>query len=158
VRQNVGGTATAVNSGEIFRLLRERAVSAEPLDQLVGDNMAFVDPLDIITEGCWLALRLGLDVSAAPTENLLLAGGAYRLGVKKTYHPLETVLVGVAASDNWRKDVATTLGVEATWVSGFLDGFAQRPESSTDAEYVQGYLSAEELRIARYRKYLPDRG
>jgi hypothetical protein len=93
-----------------------------------------------------------------PTENLRLVEGAYWLGVGKTYHPLEAVLVGVAASGNWRKDVATTLGVEAQWVSGFLDGFAQRPESSTDAEYVQGYLTAEELRIARYRRYLPDRG
>ena len=117
-----------------------------------------LDPLEIITEGCWLALRLGLDVSAAPTENLLLAEGAYRLGVGKSYHPLEAVVVGVAASGYWRRDVATTLGVEEPWVSGFLDGFAQRPESSTDSEYVQGYLTAEELRIARYRKYLPDRG
>jgi hypothetical protein len=93
-----------------------------------------------------------------PTENLLLAEGAYRLGVGKTYHPLEAVLVGVAASGNWRKDVATTLGVEVSWVNGFLDGFGQRPESSTEPEYVQGYLTAEELRIARYRRDLPDRG
>jgi hypothetical protein len=117
-----------------------------------------LDPLEIITEGCWLALRFGLDVSAAPTENLLLAEGAYRLGVGKTYHPLETVLVGVVASGDWRKDVATALGVEAQWVNGFLDGFAQRAESSTDAEYVQGFLTAEELRTARYRRHLPDRG
>jgi hypothetical protein len=89
--------------------------------------------------------------------NLRLVEGAYRLGVGKTYHPLETVLVGVAASGDWRKDVAATLGVEAPWVSGFLDGFGQRPESSTGAEYVQGYLTAEELRIARYRRDLPDR-
>jgi hypothetical protein len=157
VRQDVGGTATAVNSGEIVRLLRERAVSSEPLDQLVGENVAFVDPLDLITEGCWLALRFGLRVSAMPTENLLLAAGEYRLGVGKTYHPLEAVLVGVAASDNWRKDVATTLGVEVSWVNGFLDGFGQRAETSAGAEYVQGYLTAEELRTARYRRYLPDR-
>jgi hypothetical protein len=117
-----------------------------------------LDPLDIITEGCWLALRFGLNVSAMPTENLLLAKGAYRLGVGKTFHPLETVLVGVAASGDWRKDVATALGVDAQWVNGFMDGFGQRPESSTDAEYVQGYLTAEELRIARYRRDLPDRG
>jgi hypothetical protein len=116
------------------------------------------DPLDLITKGCWLALRLGLDVSAAPTENLLLAEGAYRLGVKKTYHPLETVLVGVVASGDWRKDVAITLGVNELWVRGFLDGFAQGQESSTDAVYVQGYLTAEVLRTARYRWYLPDRG
>jgi hypothetical protein len=117
-----------------------------------------LDPLDMITEGCWLALRFGLHVSAMPTENLLLAGGAYRLGVGKTYHPLETLLVGVVATGDWRKDVATTLGVHVPWVIGFLDGFGQRPKSSTDAEYVQGYLTAEELRIARYRRDLPDRG
>jgi hypothetical protein len=157
VRQYVGGSATAVNSGEIVRLLRERAVSAEPLDQLVGEIMA-TDPLEIITEGCWLALRLGLDVSAAPTENLRLMEGEYLFGDEDNYHPLETVLVGVVASGDWRKDVATALGVDASWINGFLDGFAQRPESSADAEYVQGYLTAEELRIARYRRDLPDRG
>jgi hypothetical protein len=105
-----------------------------------------------------LALRFGLDVSAAPTENLLLADGAYRLGRGKTYHPLEAALVGVVATGDWRKDVATTLGVEAQWVSGFLDGFAQAPESMSHPEYVQGYLTAEEIRIARYRRNLPDRG
>jgi hypothetical protein len=119
--------------------------------------MALDDPLDVITEGCWLALRLCLDVSAVPTENLRLVEGAYLLGAARTYHPLETVLVGVAASGDWREDVATTLGVDAQWVNGFLDGFAQGPESSTGAEYVQGYLTAEELRIIRYRRYLPDR-
>ena len=54
--------------------------------------------------------------------------------------------------------MATVLGVDAKWVSGFLDGFAQEPESSTDAEYVQGFLTAEELRVTRYCKDLPDRG
>jgi hypothetical protein len=57
-----------------------------------------------------------------------------------------------------RQDVATTLGVDAQCVSGFLDGFAQGRESSTDAEYVQGFLTAEELRVTRYCKDLPDRG
>ena len=49
------------------------------------------------------------------------------------------------------------LGVDAPWINGFLDGFDQRPESSMGAEYIQGYLSAEELRTTRYRKDLPDR-
>jgi hypothetical protein len=54
--------------------------------------------------------------------------------------------------------VATALGVDDRWVSGFLDGFAQQPESSTDGEYLQGYLTAEQLRTARYQRDLPDRG
>ena len=116
-----------------------------------------MDPLEIVTEGCWVAVRFGLRVSPVPTGNLRVEGGVYWLGRGKGYHPLETVLVDIAASGDWRKDVATTLGVEVPWVSGFLDGFTQRPESSTDAEYIQGYLTAEELRIARYRRYLPDR-
>jgi hypothetical protein len=116
------------------------------------------DPLEIITEGCWLALRFGLRVSPVPTGNLRVVGGVYWLGDGKTYHPLETLLVDMAASGDWQQDVATALGVDAQWVSGFLDGFAQQPESSTDAEYVQGYLTAEQLRIARYRRDLPDRG
>ena len=117
-----------------------------------------LDPLEVITEGCWLALRLGLRVSPVPTGNLRVVEGVYNLGAGKTYHPLETVLVGVVASGDWQKDVATTLGVDAQWVGGFMDGFAQGAESSTDAEYVQGYLTAEELRTARYRRHLPDRG
>jgi hypothetical protein len=116
-----------------------------------------LDPLEIITEGCWLALRLGLDVSPLPTANLRLMEGEYLLGDGDSYHPLETVLVGVVASGDWQKDVATTLGVDAQWVGGFMDGFAQGAESSTDAEYVQGYLTAEQLRTARYRRDLPDR-
>jgi hypothetical protein len=116
-----------------------------------------LDPLEIITEGCWLAVRFGLHVSSVPTGNLRVVDGVYRLGDGKTYNPLETVLVDVAASGDWRQDVATTLGVEASWIDGFLDGFDQRPESSTGAEYIQGYLSALELRTTRYRKDWPDR-
>jgi hypothetical protein len=115
------------------------------------------DPLETIIEGCWLALRLGLHIRPVPTGNLRVMDGVYALGAGKTYHPLEVVLVDVAASGDWRKDVATVLGVDAQWVGGFLDGFAQEPESSTDAEYVQGCLTAEQLRIARYHRDLPDR-
>ncbi len=113
--------------------------------------------LEKITDGCWLALRLGLRVSPVQTGNLRIVEGVYFFGAAKEYHPLEAVLVDVAASGDWREDVATTLGVDAQWVSGFLDGFAQEPESSTDGEYIQGYLTAEELRTTRYRKELPDR-
>jgi hypothetical protein len=115
------------------------------------------DPLEIICEGCWLALRFGLHVSPVPAGNLRVEGGVYRLGDGKTYHPLEAALVDVPASGDWLKDVVTTLGVEAQWVSGFLDGFAQQPESSADGEYVQGYLSGEQLRTARYHREFPDR-
>jgi hypothetical protein len=115
------------------------------------------DPLEIITEGYYLAVRFGLHVSPVPTGNLRVVDGVYWLGDGKTYHPLETVLVDVTASDDWQKDVATVLGVDAPWISGFLDGFAQEPESSTDGEYIQGFLTAEELRVTRYRKHLPDR-
>jgi hypothetical protein len=99
-----------------------------------------MDPLEIITEGCWLAVRFGMRVSPVPTGNLRVEGGVYGLGRGKSYHPLETVLVDVAASED-----------------GFLDGFAQQPESSTDAEYIQGFLCSEQLRTARYKKDLPDR-
>jgi hypothetical protein len=114
------------------------------------------DPLETITEGCWLALRLGLRVSPVPTGNLRVVDGVYILGAGKKYHPLEATLAGTASSGDWRQDVATVLGIDAQWVCGFLDGFAQGPESSTDAEYVQGFLAAEQLRTARYREDLPD--
>jgi hypothetical protein len=116
-----------------------------------------LDPLEIITEGCWLAVRFGLHVSPVPTGNLRVVEGVYTFGAGKTYHPLETTLVGTPAEDDWQQDVAAVLGVDAQWVSGFLDGFAQEPESSTDGEYLQGYLTAEQLRTARYRRDLPDR-
>jgi hypothetical protein len=115
------------------------------------------DPLAIIIEGCWLAVRFGLRVSPVPTANLRLVDGVYTFGARKVYHPLEATLVGTSASGDWRQDAATALGVEARWVSGFLDGFAQQPESSADGEYLQGLLTAEELRVTRYRRDLPDR-
>ena len=117
-----------------------------------------MDPLEIITEGCWLAVRFGLRVSPVATGNLRVEGGVYTFGARKAYHPLEATLVGTPASGDWRQDVATALGVDGQWVSGFLDGFAQGPESSADGEYTQGYLTAEELRVTRYRRELPDRG
>src|SRR6476469_3496389 len=49
--------------------------------------------------------------------NVRVVNGVYWLGDGKTYHPLETVLVGAAASGDWRQDVATALGVDARWVS-----------------------------------------
>jgi hypothetical protein len=106
---------------------------------------------------CWLAVRFGLRVSPVPTGNLRVVEGVYSLGAGKTYHPLEAALVGVAASGDWRENVATALGVGTHWVSGFPDGFAREPESSAGADYVQGYLTGEELRTARYRRDLPDR-
>ena len=114
------------------------------------------DPLELLTDGCWLAVRLGLCVSAAPTDNLRVVDGVYMLGAGRVYHPLQATLAGMAATGDWREDVATTLGVDAKWITGFLDGFAQGPESSTDGEYLQGYLAAEELRTTRYRGELPD--
>ena len=117
-----------------------------------------LDPLAQITEGCWLALRLGLRISSVPTGNLRIVDGVYMLGAGKHVSPAGSdPRWDVAASGDWRQDVATTLGVDAQWITGFLDGFAQEPESSTDGEYIQGYLSAEEVRTTRYRKELPDR-
>jgi hypothetical protein len=115
------------------------------------------DPLEIITERCWLALRLGLDVSPILTGTLRIEAGMYGFGHGKMYHPLEATLVSSEATGDWRQDAATTLGVDAQWVSGFLAGFAQEPESSMDGEYLQGYLTTEQLRTVRYRTELPDR-
>lgn len=115
------------------------------------------DPMEIVVDGCWLALRLGKDVSPVPTGNLRVEDGLYFLGRGPNYFPLETVLVGVTATGDWRMDVATVLGVDQAWIAGFLSGFAQQPESSADPEFIQGFLSAEELRATRYRRHLPDR-
>ena len=115
------------------------------------------DPLEIISEGCWFALRLGLRVSPVPTGNLRVEDGVYTLGAGKTYHPLEATLAAMGGTDDWLEDAATTLGVDRQWITGFLAGFAQQPESSTDGEYTQGFLAAEELRSTRYRRDLPDR-
>jgi hypothetical protein len=114
------------------------------------------DPLEIVTAGCWLALRFGLRVSPVPTGNLRVVDGWFGFGGGTLYHPLEATLVGTPASGDWQQDVVTVLGVDAEWMHGFLDGFAQRLESSKDAEYLQGLLAAEELRVTRYRRDLPD--
>ena len=116
------------------------------------------DPLEIITDGCFLALRFGMQVSPTPPETLAVRNGQYWLDAAKTYyHPLEPCLIGCDATGDWRQDVANFLGVNAQWIDGFCDGFEQQPERSTDGEYTQGWLTAEELRLTRYRKHLPDR-
>src|SRR6516165_1675205 len=66
--------------------------------------------LEIITEGCWLALRFGLRVSPVPTGNLSIVEGVYTFGVGKMYHPLEATLVGTPAAGDWQQDVETVLG------------------------------------------------
>ena len=52
-------------------------------------------------------------------------------------------------SGDWRADAAARLGVSDEWVEGFLAGFAQAGEKSAEPEYVQGYLTAEELHQRR---------
>lgn len=116
-----------------------------------------MDPLAGITEGCWVALRLGLHVSAVPTGNLRVRDGVYGFGEGKYYHPLEAALVGASGLGDWRADAEMALGVDPDWVDGFLDGFAKEPESSTGGDYMQGFLAAEQLRATRFRRELPDR-
>jgi hypothetical protein len=116
------------------------------------------DPFDVIHEGCFLALRFGLHVTATPTGNLQVVEGVYCFAGGPGCHPLEAALVGVnVSSGNWLTEVVSLLGVESAWIAGFLDGFAQEQEATTENEYVQGYLAAETLRTVRYRRQLPDR-
>jgi hypothetical protein len=94
----------------------------------------------------------------AADGNLEVVEGISVFAGGKAYHPLEASLVGVnVSSGDWRADVGTTLGVEPAWFRGFLDGFAQEREHSRAAEYVQGYLVPEQLRVMRYRRELPDK-
>jgi len=90
---------------------------------------AVTDPFDIIHEGCWVGLRLGLQISAT-TGNLKVVEGVYGFAAGKNYHPLEAALLCAPALGDWLLDLATTLGVEAEWVRGFIDSFAQEPETS----------------------------
>jgi hypothetical protein len=60
-------------------------------------------------------------------DNHCIVEGVYGFGAEKSYHPLEATLVGTPAAGGWQQDVATVLGVDAQWVSGFLGGFAQGP-------------------------------
>jgi hypothetical protein len=106
------------------------------------------DPLDRIWEGCYLCFRFMLRVSTTSTGCLQVKDGCYLLiEGARTYHPLEAVLVGEdAPTGDWKADVRTRLGVDAVWLDGFIDGFAQVAEQSTDKEYIQGFLAAEDLR------------
>jgi hypothetical protein len=114
-------------------------------------GQAVTDPLELIEKGCHLALRFGLAVSTRLTGCLDTVDGVYGFAAgAKTYHPLESVLIcEEARADGWQADVAAKLGVSAAWVEGFLDGFAQATERSSDQDYFQGFLAAEELRIRR---------
>jgi hypothetical protein len=111
------------------------------------------DPLEAIADACCLCFRFGLRSSATVTGNLRKSDeGFYYLPVEEvtTYHPLEAALhCEDARSGSWKADVATRLGVSAPWVEGFIAGFAQAEESSTDQDHIQGYLTAMELRQSR---------
>ena len=115
------------------------------------------DPFEIVHEGCYLGMRFGFKISPTPTGNLRVIEGVYCFASMKRYHPLEATLICLPASGDWLADVATTLGVSSEWIRGFLDGFAQEQEASREGEYVQGFLTAEELRMMRYRTELPDK-
>lgn len=131
---------------------------ATVVEQKYQQNMD--DPLEIITEGCFLGLKFGMNISPTPTGNLRLVSGTYSFGTTSPgsmYHPLEAALISGSATGDWRTDVAAILGVNQEWITGFIDGFAQESESSADADYIQGFLTAEELRVTRYRRHVPDR-
>jgi hypothetical protein len=108
------------------------------------------DPLDLIEKGCRL-FRL-MDLKAIPK----ISGGLivtdensyyFLADETKLYHPLETILAGEKTqTGDWMADTATRLGVNSAWMKGFIDGFAQAVEHSTNQDYVQGYLAAEDLR------------
>jgi hypothetical protein len=121
------------------------------------DEIDMADPLDLIEQGCYLAFRLMLRASVTPTGSLETTHGCYGFRQGATaYHPLEAVLVGEdARSGGWKVDAADRLGVSFEWVEGFLAGFAQAGENSTGPDFIQGYLTAEELRQRRPSLFKP---
>jgi hypothetical protein len=129
------------------------AVPQEPLRPPLLTTMN--DPLEIITDACNLCFKFGLRASASVTGNLRKSDeGFYYVPVDEVtaYHPLEAALhCEDVLSGDWKEDVATRLGVSAEWIEGFIAGFAQAGEKSTDQDYIQGYLTAEELRQRRPR-------
>lgn len=114
------------------------------------------DPFALIEEGCYLALRLGLKVSAGPADCLVGREGVYCFCENaRRYSPLEAVLVGVEVRESdWQTDAANALSVTAGWIKGFLDGFAQISEKSEGQDYLQGFLTAKELLAPRFRRFL----
>jgi|SRR5579884_2080538 len=109
-----------------------------------------IDPFQVIEEGCYLMFRFGLRASTTITGNLITSEDrCYLVAVAEasSYHPLEAALhCQDIISGDWKADVATRLGVSAAWIEGFIDGFGRASEASPDPEYVQGFLTAEELR------------
>lgn len=111
------------------------------------------DPLDAIEDACHFALRMMMKPSTRITGCLNSENGCYLFADGATlYHPLEAVLYNedVMTSD-WKADVATVLHVDAAWVEGFMDGFAQTGERSNDQDYIQGFLVGEIIRGRRRR-------
>jgi hypothetical protein len=70
------------------------------------------DPLDLIEEGCYLAHRMGLKVSAGPANCMVVREGIYCFSREaREYSPLEAVLVGVEVrNSDWRNDASNKGG------------------------------------------------
>lgn len=107
------------------------------------------DPLELIQKGCELCFKFLLRASISLTGNLKKSGEGFfyiPMDEVKTYHPLEAALhCEPVLTGDWKADVATKLGVSHAWIDGFIDGFARADEKSSDQDYLQGYLTAEEL-------------
>lgn len=118
------------------------------------------DPLAVIEEGCYLALRLGLTEAPGFTNCLVVRDGLYLLSpAVRSYHPLETILVGEpVCAATWLEDALARLGVTAAWAEGFVDGFAQSGKRSAGQDYTQGFLTAMELTQRCYRRLLKGGG
>ena len=96
--------------------------------------------LELILDGCYLLFRFGLRASASITGTLRASGdGFYFVPVEEVtaYHPLEAALhCQDVLTGDWKADVAIRLGVSAEWVEGFIAGFAQAGEASSDREFT----------------------
>lgn len=112
------------------------------------------DPYQLIEQGCYLCLRFGLEPSLKPAGCLEVTDGLYALRKDaRRYHPLETLLIGEkVCSGEWTEDAAMRLDVSGDWVEGFIDAFALASEQPRGQEYLQGYLTAEELRARCFRR------
>jgi hypothetical protein len=74
-------------------------------------------------------------------------GGKYRMWY--TGQAKGMSLIGYATSEDGKSGERASddeAGVSEEWIAGFIAGFEQAGEGSTDQDYRQGYLTAEELR------------
>ena len=98
-----------------------------------------MDPHDYLRERCFKGHLLGFQFVG--TSVVDFKDGMYVLREKHLVHPLDYVLLidDGPFSGDWHADLQRALGVAASWVEGFIQGFAGGTAQGGDDDYLAGH-------------------